>query len=95
MDKDAIAIRGNEARKFIVEEKNKIKQSEKLVSFFTYLRKIWMNALQEKKKTNANTNIGFLPTLIIIFVSNDTLLFGTNSIRYFFWIHVGLSLIHI
>ncbi len=40
MDKDAIAIRGNEARKFIVEEKNKIKQSEKLVSFFTYLRKI-------------------------------------------------------
>lgn len=52
-----------------------------------------MNALQEKKKTNANTNIGFLPTLIIIFVSNDTLLFGTNSIRYFFWIHVGILLI--
>ena len=31
-------------------------------------------------------------TFIIIFVSNDTLLFGTNENRVFFWLHVGILL---
>ena len=32
-------------------------------------------------------------TFIIIYVSNDTLLFGTNVDRTFFWIHVGILLL--
>ena len=38
-----------------------------------------------------NKELGFLFTFIIIFVSNDTLMFGTNSNRLFFWIHIGIQ----
>lgn len=47
-----------------------------------------MNIIRKKGKID----ISFILTFIIIFVSNDTLLFGTNENRIFFWVHVGILL---
>ena len=37
-------------------------------------------------------DISVILTFIVIYVSNDTLLFGTNANRNFFWVHVALLL---
>ena len=44
----------------------------------------------EKSKANWGINVSCILTFIVIFVSNDTLLFGTNRDRTFFWLHVGI-----
>ena len=43
-------------------------------------------------KHSKKINAGMILTLIIIFVSNDTLLFGTNTNRSVFWLHIGILL---
>lgn len=47
-----------------------------------------MLVLEQKKRTNAS----IILAIIVTFVSNDTLLFGTNANRTFFWLHIGILL---
>ena len=43
-------------------------------------------------KRTTGIDISFILTFLIIYVSNDTLLFGTNTNRTFFYVHIGVLL---
>ena len=52
-----------------------------------------MGKKKKKEKTKGIIDYSFILTFIIVFVSNDTLLFGTNGNRLFFWGHIGILFI--